>query len=270
MRKKTALFCILASLIVLVTNCIQVTTKVIVDKDGSGTIEYTYIISNNFVDFLNQMSNSETEGPKVDYVDQLIADGLPQKSASTFGDGVTFVSYEKISTDVGKGFKGIYSFPDISKVSLNQNPMNPEAKEGDTQALKEYFRFQFKPGNPAVLVIIQPKKEFTEKKDSDSRENMEISDDMLEMMRNLYKDMKISIQVAVKGKIMTTNAVYVDNNTSTLTLLEIDFGKLTADADEFKALMKKNPESIGEFKELIKNVPGIKLELEEKLNVKFK
>jgi hypothetical protein len=90
------------------------------------------------------------------------------------------------------------------------------------------------------------------------------------MMRNLYKDMKISIQVAVKGKIMTTNAVYVDNNTSTLTLLEIDFGKLTADADEFKALMKKNPESIGEFKELIKNVPGIKLELEEKLNVKFK
>jgi hypothetical protein len=270
MRKKTVLFCILASLIVLVTGCIQVNTKVIVNKDGSGTIEYTYIISDNLVEFLNQMSNKDTDNPSVDYVDQLLADGLPQKAAAVFGEDVVFVSYERISTDAGKGFKGIYSFKDIDKVTLNQIPMNPEAKELDNHALQEYFHFRFKPGNPAVLTIISPKKEIGKKEDSEPKENMEISDDMLEMMRNLYKDMKISIQVAVKGKIMTTNAVYVDNNTSTLTLLEIDFGKLTADADEFKALMKKNPESIGEFKELIKNVPGIKLELEEKLNVKFK
>ncbi len=270
MKKKTALLGLLTALILIFTNCIQVTTKVIVNKDGSGTIEYTYIISDNFVDFMNQMSNKETDKPKVDYVDQLIAEGLPQKAASTLGEGVTFVSYEKISTDVGKGFKGIYSFRDIGKITLNQNPMNPEAKEGESQALKEYIRFQFQPGNPATLVIIQPKKDFTKKEDTDSKENMELSDDMLEMMRNLYKDMKISLQVKVNGKITTTNAAYVDNDTSVITLMEIDFGKLTADAEEFKGLMKKNPESIGEFKEFIKNVPGIKLELEEKLNVKFK
>jgi hypothetical protein len=269
MRKKTVLFCILASLIVLVTGCIQVNTKVIVNKDGSGTIEYTYIISDNLVEFLNQMSNKDTDKPSVDYVDQLLADGLPQKAAAVFGEDVVFVSYERISTDAGKGFKGIYSFKDIDKVTLNQIPMNPEAKELDNHALQEYFHFRFKPGNPAVLTIISPKKEIGKKEDSEPKENMEISDDMLEMMRNMYKDMRISIRVAVKGKIETTNATYVDKSTSTITLLELDFEKFTADTEKLRALMRKNPQSMNELKNLVKDVPGMKIEFAEELNVKF-
>ncbi|MEJ2663714.1 MAG: hypothetical protein P8107_06695 [Spirochaetia bacterium] len=269
MKNKKALLWLLIPLLLIFTNCIQVNTKVIVNKDGSGTIEYTYIISDNFVAFMNKMSKEKSDKPDVDLVDQMIAEGVPQKAAANFGEGVTFVSYEKISTDVGKGFKGIYSFADIGKVTLNQNPMNPDAKEGQSQDLKEYYHFQFQPGNPATLVIIQPKKELSKDQNSTPQKEAEISDDMLEMIINLYKDMKISMQVTVNGAITETNARYVDKAASTVTLLEIDFGKLTEDKEGFKALMKKNPKSIGEMEKMLGKTPGLKMELAEKLRVKF-
>ena len=97
---------------------------------------------------------------------------------------------------------------------------------------------------------------------------MESNPEMMQMMRELYKDMRIRIAVEVDGRITETNADYVDG--STVTLMDIDFAKILEDEQKFKELMSAEPETIEEMKELVKDNPGIKVEIEESIRIRFR
>ena len=60
---------------------------------------------------------------------------------------------------------------------------------------------------------------------------------MMQMMKTMFQGFKVAIDLEVEGKIVKTNADYV--NGSRITLLEIDMAGLFEDEAKLKALQSK-------------------------------
>jgi hypothetical protein len=242
-----------------------------VNKDGSGTIEETVVISDAFMELMKSFGGQEAEEQEEeDLVDE---EQLTEKAGS-MGEGVRFVSAKPVKTDRGAGYKAIYSFSDINKVRINQNPGEnvaaPSMGGEEEQPVEEWLRFRFTGGSTATLEILYPQDVDVEQEgESEEGEvDMDSNPEMMEMMRQLYQDMHISIAIEVDGRITETNASYVDG--STVTLMDVDFAKILEDEEKFKELLSANPNTIEEMKEVIQDNPGIKVEIEENIRIRFR
>ncbi len=248
--------------------CFESLVLLKLNKDGSGTIEETVVISDTFMELMKSFGGQEAE--EEDLVDE---EQLAEKAGS-MGADVRLVSAEPVTTDRGAGYKAIYSFSDINKVRINQNPGEnvtaPSMGGEEEQPVEEWLRFKFSGGSTATLEILYPQDpEIEQEEESEEGEvDMDSNPEMMEMMRELYQDMHIGIAVEVDGRITDTNASYVDG--STVTLMDVDFAKILEDEEKFKELLSANPNTIEEMKELIQDNPGIKVEIEENIQIRFK
>lgn len=91
---------------------------------------------------------------------------------------------------------------------------------------------------------------------------------MLESMRPLYADLRIALSVEVQGTITQTNAAFVDG--STVTLMELDFGKILADEAVWKKLASTQADSIKQVQDVLKAMPGVRLETQPTVSVSFR
>ena len=297
------LFCAAMSILMcaFLSGCIQDTIVIHVKTDGSGTIEETSLISNSMFDIMESIAGSMTASGKEEGVqenkdaakggskkeatqtrDDIIAKMAKdaEKRADTFGPMVKFVSAKPVKTDTGSGYNAVYAFQDINEVRVNQNPGN-KMDEQNTQKKdspkEEYLLFKFTKGSPAKLVVtLPPQKDTSGDKSgaSDSgkavegKSNKDASAQAPEMMKNIFQDMKLKIALQFEGTIINTNASYRDG--STVTLIEMDIGKLMTNSALFKQVLAANPLSVGETKSLFKNVEGLKFETNSPVTVEFK
>jgi hypothetical protein len=262
---------VLLVLTLALMGCFESIVLLRVNKDGSGTIEETVVISDAFMELMKSFGGEEEgEEEEEDLIDE---QELTDKAAS-MGEGVRYVSAEPVKTERGSGYRAIYSFSDINDVRINQNPgenVSPPPVGGEEEdPVEEWLRFNFSGGRTPTLEIIYPQDlEMEQEEESAEGEvDMESNPDMMDMMRELYQDMHIRIAVEVDGQVTETNANYVDG--STVTLMDIDFAKILEDEEKFKELMNANPETVEEMKELVKDNPGIKVEIEEKIRIRFR
>ena len=100
------------------------------------------------------------------------------------------------------------------------------------------------------------------------KEEEPIDENGLAMAQQMMGDMRIALNLEFPGGIAETNAEHVAGNK--VTMMDIDFGKLIAQQDKFKAFMKAQPGSPAEAKEMLKGVDGVKVETSEKMTVKLK
>ncbi len=266
---------IIAVLLVLfLTGCVDTSTIVKVNRDGSGTIEETVIISLGFLQLMQGMSGEAAEPAEA--IDMLDEDELKEK-AGQIGEGVALVSAESIKTDSGTGYKAIYSFKDINKIRINQNPAENVPTRGpggpDAEETGEFITFSFKKGSTSTLNIFKPREELAAEKGQANENTAGATDPaadpgMLEMMRQIYQDMRISMAVEVKGSIIDTNALYREG--SRITIMELDFAKLLENEEQFQKLARANPDTLEETKELFKDIPGMKVELQDTLKITFR
>jgi hypothetical protein len=263
---------VLLVLTLALMGCFESIVLLRVNKDGSGTIEETVVISDKFMELMKSFGGEEEgEAEEQDPIDE---QQLMDKAAS-MGEGVRYVSAEPVKTDRGSGYKAIYAFTDVNDVRINQNPgenVSPPPVGGEEEGpVEEWLRFNFSGGRTPTLEIIYPQ-DVTEEMDQDesaeAEAEMDSNPEMMEMMRELYQDMHIRLAVEVNGEIVQTNASYVDG--STVTLMDIDFAKILEDEQKFRDLMNANPETVEEMKELVKDNPGIKVEIEEVIHIRFR
>ncbi len=294
-------------LALFLVGCLNIKTTIKVNKDGSGEILQTFLMSDSIAAMMNSSfgasGDSESEeGMEEDYEDseesdseytdegegeeyseedssapdfnaQLMDEEKLRAHAAEMGEGVAFVSAEEYKEGDFSGYKAKYTFKDINKLKMNQNPaelmpMDTSEGGGITSTEQELITFVFKKGTPATLTISMPvpDKNTDTKKSADKASEMDAQ--TLEMMKSIYKDMKINMEVVVQGTISESNATFKTG--STVTLIDIDFNKILADAKSFNALAKSDANTIEEMKALVKNVKGMKIEFQPKLNVKFK
>ena len=82
---------------------------------------------------------------------------------------------------------------------------------------------------------------------------------MMNMLKTMFQGFKVGVDLEVEGKIVKTNADYV--NGSRVTLLEIEMAGLFEDEAKLKALQSKiGPgATISEIKPYLKDVKGVKI-----------
>ncbi len=254
--------------------CFESVVLIRVNKDGSGTIEETVAISDSFMELMKSFSGEEAEAEEEVSDEELVDEQQLAEKARSMGEGVRLESAEPVRTDRGAGYKALYSFSDINQVRVNQNPGEnvtaPSMGGEQDQPVEEWLRFVFTKGGTATLQIIYPQEPQVEEQEESGEGEVDLDSnpEMLEMMRQLYQDMHISIAVEVDGNITETNASYVEG--SRVTLMDVDFGKLLEDEQKFKELLSANPKTIEDMKEVIQDNPGIKVETQESVRVRFR
>ncbi len=293
MKIRIHLLIVLASLFAF-SGCIETQVLVTVNDDGSGTIR-EYVKMNKLMlaplqEMAQQMkqaaeeSGADTEQDAVSM--EPFSDKSVRENAAKLGKGVRYVSHEKLDTEEAAGYTAMYAFDNIEAVRISQDPAAavPELgeseggadmeAEGEGEADGEFVVFGFTPGNPATLLIRSPEQGADESEETGVEEESSADDEGqnaeegFEQMKEFFRDMKLVVQVAVDGKIAETNASYVDG--STVTLMDIDFNKILDDPEMLSQLKDAEDMDPKAAKELLKKIPGLRVETEDVVTVKFR
>ncbi len=255
--------------------CLQINTKVNLNQDGSGTIEETFLMKDSVIDMLKEfvMVFDSTKGE--DYFKIFNEKELKAKE-SNYGEDVKFVSGEKLLNNDYEGYKVIYSFKDINKVKINPSPENQvpfgdELNQTQNKTADDILKFEFKKGNPSILVINFPKPQLENESnpgnDSTETQDSVASEADMQKLIDMFDGMKMSLSFNFDKPIKETNAVYVKG--SEVTLMEIDFAEIIKHKDILEKLQKSKPQTIEQLKEVVGELPGIKIEFKDKITVKF-
>ena len=268
------------------SGCLQYHTLIRVKPDGSGSIEQTFLMSKEAIammrTFVEQMATSleeETEEPiqmfeKGEKGFDIFDEDELKRNASDMGKGVTYVSGKKIITDESEGFKASYTFIDINKVKINQNPSEqvPSSPGEESEKKKEFLTFRLNKGKTSTLIIRMPEQEDKPMGATEDSKVTEPDEEQLEQamaqMKQFFKGMKISMAVEVGGSIVKTNATHRDG--SKITLMELDFGKLLEMPDKLSEFSRLQPETLEDSKEFLNGLEGFKVDLNREIKVEFK
>ena len=262
-------------IILLLTGCIDYSSTVIVNPDGSGTIEETILLDESITQILASFMQDFGDSAKNESDFDLFTEEEIVDNAAQMGEGVKYISSKKIENGGKEGYTAVYQFDDITKLKLTDDPsekipsgelMIPETGEDN-----DNITFTFKKGNVSILNVLLPESEYDSLDfamnptgdDSTAEESSSIDEET----RMILKGLKISMKFEIIGNIIETNAAYLENNT--ISLFEIDFEKLLENPDKLKEFQKIQAGSIQQAKEILKNIPGLKLEPEEKVTIKF-
>lgn len=280
--------------------CIETQLLVKIRNDGSGTIHETIRMKKDLGAMFQAMAMGMKEGLEEAGMDvkegetappsddalagsllEMFNDEEIRAHAAKMGNGVRYVSHEMIDTDEHAGYQAEYAFDDINTVHVSQDPGAnlPEFPgnegEGDTQ--DELVAFSFTPGNPARLVIRPPQdsdadaaadaaaEESTPESETPADEE---SAEGMEQMKEFFRGMRLRIAVAVDGRIQETNASFVDG--STVTLMDLDFDALLDNPELFKSMQNAEQMGPSAVMEMMKKIPGLKMETEKEVSVTFR
>ena len=264
-----------AAFALLASSCIEHHATIRLNKDGSGTIVEETTFGGQALAMLGQMAALGGDAGAPDPMSQLVDEEAAKERAAAMGEGVTLEKVEPIDEAARKGGRVTYAFEDINRItylfgdSINDagKNMNPAAAaEAEDEGPKEQpLKFSFADGvltfdNPGVDPGAEPEEapEVAEELDAAS----------MAMAQQMFQGMRLSLKIEAPGGIEETNATHVDGNT--VTLVDMDMGKLVEDPEKFKALVAANPQTPAEMQEAMAGVEGVKVETEDKLKIELK
>lgn len=253
------------------TGCIESTTLVSLNPDGSGEIYVREYYSPQVTQMLEGMSSmgrmmgpEGAEAPESgDLFKQILDDRLEQ-----YGDGVTLKSKSDETNDAGwKGFRAVFAFADINELKLamqNEGPGTPGATPGaDEEA--QAFDFSFTPGSPAVLKMKMgemPDEEAEAAPEAPSMEGMEdMSAQMMQAMAPMMKGMRVRMLLRVNGTVSESNASFpAEGKPNLFTLMDVSMDAVLDDPEAMQKLMSagedlKSPDALARL-----DLPGVKVE----------
>jgi hypothetical protein len=268
--KVIKIFRLLILLPVLLAGCLQVETNVVVKKDGSGTITEKVLMSKTFVSMMREFAQSFQDSTSTEEFNLFSEDEI-KGNAKSYGENIKYVSHKFINDENWEGYNAVFSFDDVAKIKLSPDPDNKVeigmAEESPEE--EDYYFFSFVKGDTPELIIDRPEIELNPESENEietGEEDQNVEDGGDEYLQ-LMEGMKINISVEVEGKIVNTNASYVED--SKITLMHMDLGEMMKNKDEFKKFKNKEPKNIDEMKEFLEKFPGMKLEIQKPVTIKF-
>lgn len=269
-RAGAALAALVATLVL--PSCFEANSAVKVNKDGSGTVENKMIMSAQMAGMMNAAAAQEGgDAPK----NPLLDEEKLKTEAKKMGEGVEFVSAKELKFDDGRmGVLATYKFADVSKLAVSPGAGGPGDEGGEEEVNKdEQIQFAFAKGDKPVLTVKMPKKEEAKKDEAgapaEAGEPADAGEGAAEMamMAQMFQGMKIGMSVEVDGKITETTAT--NRKDSTVTLMEIDFGKMMANPDFAKKMKSPDQmEDFAKFAEMAKDF-GATIEPKDEITVTF-
>ena len=107
--------------------CFRSDTVIHVKADGTGTIEQTNLANKQMLGMAAGMAKSAAQEagadasktPSLDNIGDLFDEARIREQASTFGEGVRFVSSEPLTQDGLTGVKAVFAFEDVRLLNLS-------------------------------------------------------------------------------------------------------------------------------------------------------
>lgn len=288
MRK---LLAVAATLCLAAAGCVDHTTLIILDRDGSGQIaETTYMA----FDPMSMMGGDSGGGgnEKADISMPAPDAKKLQAKAATLGEGVSFVSVTPVSKPDGtKGHRVLYSFNDINKLKVKMGDAGsngPEMGGGPAMAGpmddSGPVTFQYADGR---LTIRLPRsnaepKPMPQEQPAVSEEQPDYSlpdgeaddadDQMMAGMMQMFKGMRIRLVVKTPDEIKATNARYVMPHPKTgvkqfVNLIDFNMDKLLAGNTKLLMEMQSRTDPAKTLEMLAE--AGMFIETNETININF-
>ena len=244
---------------VALTACLNSTTLIKLQADGSGTVEQTTLMN---------VAALKSFAPGADKPIGGVNQADLERTATRMGKGVRLVSAEPFRGANGfEGSKAIFAFDDINQIQVNQGPSMSDSTDGrmpSEPSSGDPVKFKLtRAGGTSTLTIAfidQPGGGKAEP-GANPMADMDLTNPMMMgMIKSMFAGFKINIGLEVAGSIVKTNAEYVTG--SRLTLLEMDMDSLLADEAKLKALQGKlGPDaSLSAIKPYLKDIKGIKVD----------
>ena len=250
---------VLLLLSIVVSGCINSATLVKVAPDGSGTIEQTMLVNLAALKGLMAgMGGTMKEG-----AGGVLNEAEFKRTAERMG--VRPLSLTPFKQGNFEGAKAVFGFDDITKIRVDQDPqMSGSSGRGVTASSKSESPFKFtfaRQGGTSVLTISVDEKvtAAATEKAQEAPSLQQIDPAMMQMVKTMFEGFKVTIDLEVGGKIVKTNADYVDG--SRVTLLELEAAGIFQDEAKLKALQSKiRPgASLSELRPYLKEIQGVKV-----------
>ncbi len=246
----------------ILSGCFQSHRVISVNKDGTGTIVETFMLSAD----LGKMPGGESTYHDVD---QLKSD------ASKYGEGVKYVSSRAVQKNSLRGYEVTYSFPDIEKLTIAEDATAEMMDMGMGSSVQDILSFKFHKGKKAKLEILFPKEELDEMPEDMEWEDEEMEEfseeeqqQAMQMAKALYADMEISTKIVVNGSITDSDANNIDGNE--ITLQEIIFAEMMKDEKSVLLMKKMEEMQPTQMENIMMDFPGVKAETKDKIFIEFK
>ena len=268
-------------MVVTIPSCFEVNDTVNLKKDGSGTIVEEIVLGGQMSQMLGNFAALAGGGADAP---EIFSENTANERAEKMGKGVTLTKFEKIDKNGSKGARMTFSFNDINTVTLASSDglSGIQKMTPDQQAPKEKpMTFQYKDG---VLTISNPSAEpDPEQEDQAKKAAAEMKEkfggempdpaspegaQMQAMMMEMFKDMKMSVTLNMEDGIAETNATHRDGNT--VTLAEVDFGKLMEKPENMKGLNLLDMQDPAAMQKNLAKIPGVKVEMKKEITIKVK
>jgi len=261
------------------TGCFQTVTLIRVNRDGSGTLEERFLLGNRFADMLRSMSPSDGQGEEAQSDPDSGQAGVPDPQmvdveklrarAAAMGSGVELQTAEPLRSESGAGYRAVFRFPDINLLELRFDPGESLAEaSGGQNTSPEPIRFRFTRGPTLGLEILLPESGQEQEPQAPGPGTAGGPEDStLHMLRQVYGDMKIRLAVEVDGRITESNAAWREG--STVTLLDLDFGRLMQDEEAFRRVASAQPRGLQELASLAGGNPALKIQTGGSVLVRF-
>jgi len=266
-----------AAVLILVAplaGCLTSSTLLTIRPDGSGTIEQVTTMAPEMLAQVSQLAagigglgGKAPAGTPPD----LFSESAARTAAGALGEGVTFVSSEKIQTANAEGLKAVYAFADVTKIRLNQRPnapggTMPGVRMSGSGPEEIHFRFSRQPGGTSVVTLVFPEVTPEQTKRAQPSDATRAPDPQaLSMARLILKDLRLSIVLQVAGRIVRTSSPHVQG--SRVTLLDMDFNELASDETMLQKL--QGIDSLEQAKAVLKGVKGFTFTFEREVTVEF-
>jgi hypothetical protein len=219
-----------------------------------------------------------------------------ESKAKAMGEGVSVCNIQAMTRkDGAPGVRVDYAYKDVTKLKIEagspsqQSPMPPSSgNELMSEKKGKPLTFGFVPGMPSKLTIIMPPEEASKNNaatlepalgNPGSAGGSNGAEDQagMAMMKSMFKDFHLVLRIKVGGEIEHTNASYVQTGDTNrkkqyVTIYDVSFGELLSDAKYADKLgnmmaMGGDPSSA---KDALKNLPGIKLETANQIEIEFR
>lgn len=251
-------------------SCLQSETTISLNKDGSGTIVEETTFGAQMVAMIGQMAALGAPGD--DPLSNLSSEEKATTRATELGEGVTFSKAVAVTKrDGAKGARVTYEFKDINTVRFaagdSVKSAFPDAGGAALDAVENAppLKFSYADGK-LVITLPQPEKEAAGEELAEiPATDEEANPEMEAMMKQMLGDMKVALRVVVEPGISATNATHRVGNT--ITLMEMDMGQLLKEEGTLKKLSALDQSDPAASLEAIKNIPGVKMETQEKVEI---
>ncbi len=253
---------------VLSTGCLRLTYTLNVKPDGSGTVSTTFAVASSMMQQVGMLMGASGS--------PLPTEAQMRQAAKGMGPATRFIRATPYKTGGFEGTTALYAFDDLNKLTLNleqaiAGTINaPQMMGGQIDPASEVKLSFTRQGDRTIVVlgmpdIPEPTAELKEQ--AGAAVPPPSSPEADAMMKQMLGGLLLEVGLDVTGKIVKTNAPYVEG--SKIVLLRLDGNTLIKSGAGLGALMQLGT-GTGDIQERLRKVPGLKVVTLKEVRVEFR